>query len=127
MWDFVMDKSGAGAGFLRELRFPLPIYIPSASPQSSSLSPEAGTIKKNKKKNVVLSPKYSYNGSCSESEMGVHVTFRNIQYFTSRIFNTRSAKFELQQVFPVRINCMPSEKNTNRHVYLSCFLALDGV
>jgi hypothetical protein len=24
-WDFVMDKSGAGAGFLRELRFPLPI------------------------------------------------------------------------------------------------------
>jgi hypothetical protein len=36
-----MDKSGAGAGFLRELRFPLPIYIPSASPQSSSLSPEA--------------------------------------------------------------------------------------
>jgi hypothetical protein len=32
MWDFVMDKSGAGAGFLRELRFPLPIYIPYASP-----------------------------------------------------------------------------------------------
>jgi hypothetical protein len=44
MWDFVMDKSGVGAGFLRDLRFPLPIYIPSASPQSSSLSPEAGTI-----------------------------------------------------------------------------------
>jgi hypothetical protein len=44
MWDFVMDKSGAGADFLRELRFPLPIYILSASPQSSSLSPEAGTI-----------------------------------------------------------------------------------
>jgi hypothetical protein len=44
MWDFVMDKSGAGAGFLRELRFPLPIYIPSASPQSSSLSTKAGTI-----------------------------------------------------------------------------------
>jgi hypothetical protein len=46
MWDFVMDKSGAGAGFLRELRFPLPIYeyIPSASPQLSSLTPEAGTI-----------------------------------------------------------------------------------
>jgi hypothetical protein len=43
-WDFVMDKSVAGAGFLRELRFPLPIYIPSASLQSSSLSPEAGTI-----------------------------------------------------------------------------------
>jgi hypothetical protein len=38
---FVMDKSGAGVGFVRELRFPLPIYIPSASPQSSSLSPEA--------------------------------------------------------------------------------------
>jgi hypothetical protein len=30
MWDFVMDKSGAGAGFLRELRFPLPIYSQSA-------------------------------------------------------------------------------------------------
>jgi hypothetical protein len=44
MWDFVMDKSVPGAGFFRELRFPLPIYIPSASPQSSSLSPEAGTI-----------------------------------------------------------------------------------
>jgi hypothetical protein len=42
--DFVMAKSGAGAGFLRELRFPLPIYIPSCSPQLSSLSPEAGTI-----------------------------------------------------------------------------------
>jgi hypothetical protein len=38
MWDFVMDKSGAGAGFLRELRFPLPIYIPSASPQSFSFT-----------------------------------------------------------------------------------------
>jgi hypothetical protein len=44
MWNFVMDKSGAGADFLRELWFPLPIYIPSTSPQSSSLSPEAGTI-----------------------------------------------------------------------------------
>jgi hypothetical protein len=43
-WDFVMEKSGAGAGFLRELRFPLPIYIPSYSPQSSSLSREAGTM-----------------------------------------------------------------------------------
>jgi hypothetical protein len=45
MGDFVMDKSDAGAGFLRELLFPLPIYIPSASPQSSSLSTEAGTIR----------------------------------------------------------------------------------
>jgi hypothetical protein len=44
MWDFMMDKSGAGAGFLRELSFPMPIYIPSASTQSSSLSPEAGTV-----------------------------------------------------------------------------------
>jgi hypothetical protein len=44
MWDFVMDKSCAGAGFLGKLWFPLPIYIPSASSQSSSLSPEAGTI-----------------------------------------------------------------------------------
>jgi hypothetical protein len=31
MWDFVMDKSGAGAGFLQELRFPLPIFIPPIS------------------------------------------------------------------------------------------------
>jgi hypothetical protein len=63
MWDFVMDKSGAGTGFLPELRFPMPIYIPSASLQSSSLSPEAGTIgqelpqcqyphKPNKKNNI---------------------------------------------------------------------------
>jgi hypothetical protein len=29
MWDFVIDKSGAGPGFLQELWFPLPIYIPS--------------------------------------------------------------------------------------------------
>jgi hypothetical protein len=36
MWDFVMDKSGAVAGFLRELRFPLPIFIPPISPQSPS-------------------------------------------------------------------------------------------
>jgi hypothetical protein len=40
----VMDKSGTGPDYLRELRFPVPIYIPSASPQTSSLSPEAGTI-----------------------------------------------------------------------------------
>jgi hypothetical protein len=32
MWDFVMDKSGAGAGFLRELWFPLPIFIPPIFP-----------------------------------------------------------------------------------------------
>jgi hypothetical protein len=32
MWDFVVDKSGAGPGFLQELPFPLPIYIPSGSP-----------------------------------------------------------------------------------------------
>jgi hypothetical protein len=42
--NYMLDKSGAGAGFLRELRFPLPIYIPFASPQTSSLSPEAGTM-----------------------------------------------------------------------------------
>jgi hypothetical protein len=29
-------QSGIGAGFLRVLRFPLPIYIPSASPESST-------------------------------------------------------------------------------------------
>jgi hypothetical protein len=43
IWDFVMDKSGAGAGFLSEnFGFPCTIYIPFASPQSSSGSPEAG-------------------------------------------------------------------------------------
>jgi hypothetical protein len=30
VWCAVNVRSGAGAGFLRELRFPLPIYIPSA-------------------------------------------------------------------------------------------------
>jgi hypothetical protein len=45
MCNFVMDKSGAAAGFFPEyFGFALSIYIPSASPQSSSLSPEAGTI-----------------------------------------------------------------------------------
>jgi hypothetical protein len=29
-------QSGAGAGFLRELRFPLPIFIPPITPQSPS-------------------------------------------------------------------------------------------
>jgi hypothetical protein len=36
-------QSGAGAGFLRVLRFPLPIFIPPNSP-SSSQSPAAVTI-----------------------------------------------------------------------------------
>jgi hypothetical protein len=30
-------KSGAGAGFLRVLRFPLPVFVPPIAPQSSSL------------------------------------------------------------------------------------------
>jgi hypothetical protein len=34
-------QSGAGAGFLQVLRFPLPIFIP---PNSPSLSPGADTI-----------------------------------------------------------------------------------
>jgi hypothetical protein len=66
-----MDKSGAGAGFLRELRFPLPIYIPSASRQSSSLSPEAGIIgqewpqcQKLQKPNKI---NYMYNSEPSEN------------------------------------------------------------
>jgi hypothetical protein len=50
MWDFVMDKSCAGAGFLRELRFPLPIYIPSASPQRPGVA--AVPIASQKKKTV---------------------------------------------------------------------------
>jgi hypothetical protein len=36
-------QSGSGAGFLRILRFPLPIFIPPNSPSSSQL-PGAGTI-----------------------------------------------------------------------------------
>jgi hypothetical protein len=35
-WDFVMDKIGAGADFLRVLRFPLAIFIPPIYPQSPS-------------------------------------------------------------------------------------------
>jgi hypothetical protein len=31
---FVVDKAGSGAGFLRVLRFPLPIIIPPISPSS---------------------------------------------------------------------------------------------
>jgi hypothetical protein len=36
------EQSGAGAGLLRVLRFPLPVFIPSNSP--SSQSPLEGTI-----------------------------------------------------------------------------------
>jgi hypothetical protein len=44
--------------------------------------------------NVVLSPKYSYNASCSGSDMGIHVIVRYMLCSTS-IFNTRCATFEL--------------------------------
>jgi hypothetical protein len=37
-------QSGTGAGFLRVLRFPLPIPIPLTAPHSSSSSFDAGTI-----------------------------------------------------------------------------------
>jgi hypothetical protein len=33
MWDFVVDKVALGAGFLRVLRFPLPIFIPPIAPK----------------------------------------------------------------------------------------------
>jgi hypothetical protein len=33
---FVVDKMAPGAGFLRVLRFPLPIFIPPIAPQSPS-------------------------------------------------------------------------------------------
>jgi hypothetical protein len=33
---FVMDEVALGAGFLRVLRFPLPIFIPPIAPQSPS-------------------------------------------------------------------------------------------
>jgi hypothetical protein len=91
MWNFVMDKSGAGAGFLRELRFPLPIYIPSASPQSSSLSPEAGTVgqewpqcqkphKPNNNNKYIYIGLYIhwYRGVCPGTQVAVWVSrFRN--------------------------------------------------
>jgi hypothetical protein len=35
-WDLCGGQSGAGAGFLRVLRFPLPIFIPQIAPQSPS-------------------------------------------------------------------------------------------
>jgi hypothetical protein len=45
MWDFVMEKVALGQVFSENFGlFPLPIYISPASPQSSSISPEAGTI-----------------------------------------------------------------------------------
>jgi hypothetical protein len=37
-------KVALGQVFSENFGFPLPVYIPSASPQSSSVSPEAGTI-----------------------------------------------------------------------------------
>jgi hypothetical protein len=37
-------QSGAGVGFLRVLRFPLPIIIPPTSPHSSSISSWAATV-----------------------------------------------------------------------------------
>jgi hypothetical protein len=40
---FVVYKIGTGAGFLRVLRFPLPILIPPTAPYSSSSS-GVGTI-----------------------------------------------------------------------------------
>jgi hypothetical protein len=73
------------AGFLRELRFPLPIYIPSESPQSSSLSPEAGKIgqdwpqcqqphKPNKKKVqqslITVKPRCTHSSLCFEDSSG---------------------------------------------------------
>jgi hypothetical protein len=43
MWDFVMDKVALGQVFSYRTSVSLSIYIPTASPQSSSLSPEAST------------------------------------------------------------------------------------
>jgi hypothetical protein len=40
----MVDKVELGAFFLRELRFPLPIFTPPIAPQSSSSSSGAGTI-----------------------------------------------------------------------------------
>jgi hypothetical protein len=106
MWDFVMDKSGAGAGFLRELRFLLPMYIPSTSPQSSSLSPEAGTIgqewpqcqkphKRNKKKKRKIDLHYVM-GRISNRE----IFFRKFMEFsTSSIYGNYIGEWEISLVY----------------------------
>jgi hypothetical protein len=98
MWDFVLDKSGAGAGFLREYRFPLPIYVPSAYPQSSSLSPEAGTIgrsansltnqiiKKKNKKILIDLPTYS-GYKCSRSSVSKAGLYVIVRIVSDSIFN----------------------------------------
>jgi hypothetical protein len=87
MWDFVMDKSGAGAGILRELRFPLPIYIPSASPQSSSLSLEAGTIGQEWPHNTGLKKK-TYFKACYLNYCNMFVgPRRNTDYTSNSIFS----------------------------------------
>jgi hypothetical protein len=44
MWDLWWTKVALGQVFSENFGFPMPIYIPSASPQSSSLSSGAGTI-----------------------------------------------------------------------------------
>jgi hypothetical protein len=71
----VMDKSGAGAGFLRELRFPLLIYIPSASPQSSSLSPEAGTKKNTALRIIFLK---SNSASCFIDKSAIYFSYTGV-------------------------------------------------
>jgi hypothetical protein len=68
-------QSGAGVGFLRVLRFPLPIFIPPISPQSPSLiirgwynSPVVAAVPKVPPHK--LQKKYSGYTNCSRSQLG---------------------------------------------------------
>jgi hypothetical protein len=85
MWDFVMDKSGDGAGFLKELRFPLPIYIPSASPQSSSLPPEACIIARSGRSANILTNQTKKEKKTAQQDIEIlyhclccHLPFHNV-------------------------------------------------
>jgi hypothetical protein len=85
-WDFVMDKSGPGAGLLRELRFPFPIYVPSCSPQSSSLSPEAGTKARSGRSaySLIVQIKKKSSTWCSLVPEILHSLISGSEYFFCR-------------------------------------------
>jgi hypothetical protein len=127
MWDFVTDKSGAGAGFLRELRFPLPIYIPSASPQSSSLSPETGTTgqewpqcqqphkpnNNNKKIDTELEPFFFVFLFIGKCQVPKYATFRknalydNMRHILAFYHNSKFRKY-LGTIFLLYLNSVRS-------------------
>jgi hypothetical protein len=45
MWDFVMDKSGAGAGFLRELTLVSPANLHSTNVSTITITYHPGPVK----------------------------------------------------------------------------------